>query len=101
MIIFKSIKHSFEALSLYPSQPNENRRYNSINLAIQSIFFVSIITSGIFFFYEAKTLLEYSDSFYSFTTAIGTSVFFAVLVWKKSKIFALIGKYEATIEKRK
>lgn len=100
MKTFQYFQQSLGYLSIYPPQLEENNRFNSKNWLILNIYLVTIIVSGIFFVYEAKTLFEYSDSLYTCATAASTSVFFAVLVSNKSRIFVLIGKYEATIEKR-
>ena len=102
MKLFKMVRESFERLGIYPPQFAENFAYfNSRNVILIIIMNVFLVSSIIYLLYECKTMMDYTASVYTIATATLFSIFLAILVWKSSKIFTLMGNLEKFIEKRK
>lgn len=99
--IFQAIQKSLANLGYYRPQSFENfQRFNSRNLLILSIFLMGSILSGIFFFYEAKTILEYSQTIYSLATSLGMLFVFGNFLYKMKNVNELIVNFEKIIKKR-
>lgn len=59
-----------------------------------------IVSSIIYLFCECETMMDYSASVYTVSTAIATTIILTILVWNSSKIFKLIENLEIFIKKR-
>lgn len=67
-------------------------------LACLALFAVLTVA---FFALEAKTLMEFADSFYIFATSVFLFNVYLTLSLKSEKIFAMMSSCETEIERRK
>lgn len=75
-----------------------------INMTLVLSYFClcqSLLTITTFFFVEADTFGEYTDSFYWCVTTLTMITLLSVIIWKKEKLFKLFDSFEKTIENRK
>lgn len=101
MKLFKTVRVSFRRLGIYPPKfTNEFDCPNSRNVILIIIMNTSLVSSIMYFFYECKTMMDYTSSVYSVATAIAFSIWLAILVWKSSNTFKLIQNFEKFIGKR-
>lgn len=102
MKIFHRIRDVLLRVGIYASQFNE--RFERLSwkclLLIAHISVVSIFVV-IFFFCEAETLNEYSDSVYGITTSSFVALNIFIMSWKTSVIYQLIENFESVIQTRK
>lgn len=100
MRIFQSFRVLFEPLGIGDAFKTDG--INSKNVVAQ--FFLTFWTSLSYAFFLSgaeKTFSEFIQSFYiSITTMINTLIF-AIIVWKKSRIYKFIDDLEVLIEERK
>lgn len=60
-----------------------------------------ILSTAAYFLFEAKTIEEYSESFYILTTAALILFIVSVMIFKKVNIFQFIDDLREIIQKRK
>lgn len=101
MKYFQSIRKVLEGLGIYQPEPLQNHTPSLRTvLRLSCLTLFSILTFG-FFISEAKTLLEFADCFYIFTTSIFLFSVILTLTMKSPKIFELMNNFEIEIERRK
>lgn len=85
------------------SAPNLFRKYlyGFTNRLGYFVFVSSVVLAAGSFAFEAKTLQEYSDSFYAFITLLNDTFYFIYMQWLCNDIFELNEDYEKMIAKRK
>lgn len=75
-----------------------NKIKTSVSLIYMSIFCLMI---GIFFYHEAKTLIEYSDSLHGFSTLFCCICIRTLFIRHALNIFKIIARFENVIQARK
>lgn len=58
------------------------------------------LPSIFFFFYEAKTFAEQTESIFDFACGALLSMFYGILLWQRKQVLELIAKLESQIHKR-
>lgn len=97
MKLFSYLRRQYKLLGISPIQNGETHARNCVHL-----FFVSQIsvTALIYLICEAKSIPEYIDSFYIFSTGAVNIFCSIVIISNMSNIFQLIEKLEKAIERR-
>lgn len=100
--LFQSVRTFYQKIGIkHSSKSQQYSSYNCKNLfaffAITQIF----TTSTAFFLFEAKTLQEYSTSFYGSITELDCLIYFATNFFKLRNILDLIENYDKFIAKSK
>lgn len=85
------------------SAPNPFRKYlyDGTNWLGYIVLVSSVVLAAGSFAFEAKTLQEYSDSFYAFVTLSNDTFYFICIQWLCHVIFELNEDYENVIAERK
>lgn len=96
--LFQNVQNFYHTMGIKSNQ------YFSLNA--KKLFFLLFITLGgisvtAYFIFEAKTIEEYGNSFYSAISNLYTLVDFIVTVWRMPDILKLIEKCEKFIENSK
>lgn len=101
MKFFQSIRKVFASVGIYKPQPLQKNPISvrsALRLLCLALF--SSLTFA-FFVYEAKTLLEFAESFYIFATSTFLFSILSTYILKTPKIFELLDSMEIEIEERK
>lgn len=101
MKILQSVQNSLMFLGVYPPQAFEN----SLRLNVRIVFVVVAyglfgIGTTMFFFFEAETLLDYSDSLFAFSGVDIGFLMLTIILIKAVEVFKLIESFEAIIQRR-
>lgn len=99
--LFQATQVYYKTLGIYPTEPNQKISYNVTTVCILLTMVVDFLSTATYFFVEAETIQEYSDSFYVASSAFNFIVCFCVSIWKMPKILQLIAKYEEFAQRRK
>lgn len=90
----------YQEMGIYPSQSNQN--WHSINWRNTFTLFSFVqlfIFSGAFLIFEAETVIDAGQSFYTTDTVLWSTIFYLIQWWKMSKILKLIEGFGNFIEK--
>lgn len=97
MELFALLRQHYRILGISPVQNVRTRAKN----CLASLFIVHIsITCLVYLITEAKSIPDYVDSFYMFTTATTNAFSFVVTISNMTHIFCLIENLEKVIEQR-
>lgn len=99
--LFQNLEKILQHMAVLPSGKNRERA-----IFLKRVFFVVSVTlyisaSVAYFWLEAETVAEYSDTFYMFSTEMTATFFSFTYVRKLPEILALIAKFDIFFEKSK
>lgn len=101
MKLFQSSQEKFAILGITSDQSIKNNLFNGRILAGFSVYILTVILIAVFIIHDANTIWEYANNIYNMSGAIIIVVFFANIVFKMRKFFALIDSCETTVAKSK
>lgn len=96
MKILKSVQENFATLGIHFIQSTLDHVSNFKKLTVIFILSMAIISSYVGI-YRAYTFEEYTDAIHVSLAFSLCSVFFAIVLWKMTKISTLIGSIEGVI----
>lgn len=84
------------------NQPDISQKYllNWRNMLVLFPVGQFSIFAAVYFLIDARSLIEYSESFYISITALLFSTMFSVFIWNTTKLFDLICGFECVTRKR-
>lgn len=88
-------------MGIYSSQLNQNCLPNAKKLYFSLSLLHLLVSTAAFIVCEAKSIDEFANAFYLFSSGLSTLVFYSVPVCKAPQIFTLVEHFEEFIEKRK
>lgn len=101
MKLFQCVQKFYRMLGVYPPQHNQISTINPRNLLIICNLAQGFILTGAYGLFEAKTVREYGDCYYTSTTSLSHSIYVAIHIWTMAKILKLIGRFEGIIQQSK
>lgn len=100
--LFIAVQRYLEAMGFYaPSQPNQICTFNRRNSFHFCVAGGACISAAGYFFFEADSTYEYSNSFYVIITLSSLIIDFTIFLYKRKAHLKLIENYREFIEKRK
>lgn len=101
MKLFVLLQSQFKILGIHAVRKNDPNDKLNANNCMASLFVLHfLITSAIYLIVDARSIQEYADSFYGFTTALTSVIIIVVIISKRASIFRLIENMESAIEER-
>lgn len=101
MKLFQSSQEKFAILGITSDQSIKNNLFNGRILAGFLVYILTVILIAVFIIHDANTIWEYANNIYNMSGAIIIVVFFANIVFKMRKFFALIDSCVTTVAKSK
>lgn len=101
MKILQSCQKDFAFFGIIPPPAIQQ---NLINQRIAMVLFICIkdaILANVFFFYKAKNLAEYADSFSASWSVILIGINYSLIIYKRRDVYKFIETLECTINKSK
>ena len=95
MKIFQSTVKFLTAVGI----TQKSRPLNARSFMALTAIGITVILICAFFFLEAKTFKEYTDSIYMCSVTIALFSTFSFAIWKKENIFLFIEGWEKIVEK--
>lgn len=74
--------------------PNQHTFSKMKMLIVMSFFYIASILSGVFFFTEAKSVRDYTDSIYATISIINVCISFTNMIFQTDKLFQFIDNVE-------
>lgn len=99
--LFRTLLEYNRTMGIYSHQSNQKWPLNSMNWIFVIAFAKLFITTLAFFLFKAKSAVEYSWSFYIFTTETTTISYYLVQIFQITNTMALIEKFEIFIQESK
>lgn len=93
MKIFRSVKTYLSRMGLKPQQLTQSHPFNAQSLIVLSVFGLSITFCSAYFFLDAKSFVEHTESLYL--------VCVTIVLWKMPKVFELINNFQCVINESK
>ena len=101
MPILTSIRENLAIIGLSSHQSTQKYPFNARNLTSLFFQFLNIGCNFGYLMYEAKDLMEITDSMFLTITAILTVSIFINLNWRMKQLFEFIDNLERTVDKSK
>lgn len=98
--LFKFIQKNYQAIGIYP--PGTNMNCHSINAKKWLIIFSlgqMFITSLIYLFVEAHSMIEYGMTFHTCGALVLSIIVYSILFWQMENILNYIENCERFVEK--
>lgn len=100
--LFGASQNFFKTLGFYaPPQLNQSCTFNRRNGFYFSAEIGIFVPVTLFFFVEASSAYEYSDSFYMISVSIAMTIYFTEFFKNIGPLLKLVENYEKFIAKRK
>lgn len=100
MKILRSIQNDYRVLGIDFNQPIENGSFNKLNLRIFAVFNLAIISNFVYFFHVAKTIDEFTISFFVMTSFIAIAIVYGIVLWNRKSIIQLANATEKLLNER-
>ena len=103
MKIFQAVRKFYQIAGIQLSQNDRIScfKFNWKCLSYMVLLVQASISALAYFLFEAHSIVEHADAFYTFSTAISCLIIICLSLWKITKIFQFIEKLEIFIEKSK
>lgn len=101
MKVLQVIQKYLKALGVQPLQTPEQSRFNVRNLGTFFLLVQTLLSALAYFYFDAKTVREYTECFYIAASAIGTNSMFGIILAKEVNFFMFVNNVEKTIANRK